>query len=164
MYGVIIGRLKILEIPVFTRCITELSVGASVGLMALLSAAAGGYTVDFFQGRLMPMIFLTGFVVAVFWATSMTIFHPFNACLGPGEKQTRTLKLAVGVAGIDVTLAGISALGVAGLNPSIMTLEAAVGIIFLGAAVWIGGYYAFIKAAIKESASVMWTGFPEAKK
>ncbi|MHC1586543.1 MAG: tetrahydromethanopterin S-methyltransferase subunit MtrC, partial [Candidatus Hecatellaceae archaeon] len=164
LYGVIIGRFKILEIPVFTRCMTELPTGAALALMCLMSAVAGGYTPGFFEADLLPNVFVTGFVAAIFWATSLAIAHPYNACLGPDERQGRTLKLAVGVAGIDVTLAGIAALGVSQLSPQTMSLETALTIVFLGVIIWVGGYVAFLRTAMRESAAVSWTGFPEAKK
>jgi len=164
LYGITIGKLKILEIPVFNRCVTELSTGACVALMCLLSAIAGGYSRNFFDTRLMPTVFTTGFVAVVFWATSLAIAHPFNACLGPAERQGRTLRLALGVAGIDVTLTGLAAWGVSALEPSIMTWETAVTMIFIGVGVWVAGYYSFVKAAMKESASVTWTGYPAVEK
>ena len=160
LYGVIIGRFKILEIPIFTRCMTELPAGAALALMCLMSAVVGGYSRGFFEANLIPNLFVTGFVAAVFWATSLAIAHPYNACLGPDERQGRTLKLAVGVAGIDITLAGLAALGVSQLSPSIISFTTALSILISGLIVWVGGYYVFVKTAIRESASVAWTGYP----
>jgi tetrahydromethanopterin S-methyltransferase subunit C len=164
LYGIVIGRLKILEIPVFTRCVTELAAGASLAFMCLLSAAVGGYIPGFFEARLLPNLFVTGFVAVIFWASSLAIAHPFNACLGPAERQARTLRLAVGVAGIDVTLAGIAALGVSGVSPSLISPAVAAGIIVVGTLAWLGGYYLFIKISMREAAVTLWTGFPEEKK
>ena len=164
LYGIIIGKFKILEIPVFTRCMTELPSGAALALMCLMSAIVGGYSRGFFEANLIPNLFVTGFVAAIFWATSLAIAHPYNACLGPDERQGRTLKLAVGVAGIDITLAGIAALGVSQLSPAIMSLPTALAMTVVGLIVWVGGYYVFVKTSIGESAVVAWTGYPGSTK
>jgi tetrahydromethanopterin S-methyltransferase subunit C len=160
LYGIIIGKFKVLEIPVFTRCMTELPAGAALALMCLMSAVVGGYSRGFFESNLIPNLFVTGFVAAIFWATSLAIAHPYNACLGPDERQGRTLKLAVGVAGIDITLAGLAALGVSQLSPAIMSFPTALSMIIIGLIVWVGGYYVFVKTAMRESAVVAWTGYP----
>ncbi|MGP3666917.1 MAG: tetrahydromethanopterin S-methyltransferase subunit MtrC [Candidatus Bathyarchaeota archaeon] len=155
VYGILISRFKILEIPNFTKYILELALGSSLILMCLLCAAVGGYTftAEFFNEKVMPNLLYTGFIIVIFWGSSFTVFHPFNAGLGGGERQARTLRIGVVVTGLNITLVGIIAL-------AITTPLQAIPVIVAGVVVWIYGLYNFLHVCMREAASTVWTGIP----
>jgi len=162
IYGTLISRFKILEIPHFKRYILELSVSSCLILMCLITVVAGGYswlTGDYFSEKLLPSALATGLIIIVYWSTSMAIFHPFNACLGATERQGRTLQVAVVLAGIVIVLAGVARLGVTAMMATGTYLDA-ITVIVIGIVVWVYGIYVFLKVSMKETAAVTWTGIP----
>jgi len=162
IYGVLISRFKILGIPSFGRFMSELATAACLVCMCLMSAVAGGYdwTVrDYFGSRVVPALFTTGMVAAIFWVSSLAAMHPYNACLGVGERQGRTLRVAVVVAGIDILIAGIARVGYLAISGKGQFFDA-LAIIALGAVVWIYGMFDFLRVSMKEAAATQWTGIP----
>jgi tetrahydromethanopterin S-methyltransferase subunit C len=162
IYGIIISRFRILEIPNFKRYIIELAVSSCLTLMCLTVIVAGGYSWqvgDYFTERLLPTIFATGFIIIAYWGTSVAVFHPFNASLGAGERQARTLRVAVILAGLNIVLAGIAMLGSL-MMMSVATYLDALAVIIIGVVVWGYGLYDFLKVCMREAAVTTWTGIP----
>ncbi len=81
----------------------------------------------------------------------MAIQHPFNACLGPNENQTRTLKLAATTAFAAMSVVGLLAVLIKGNWATAL-------IPIIGAVGWFISMSSFTKASIEEAASVKWTG------
>ncbi len=162
IYGVLISRFKILEIPHFKNYITELSVSACLMLMCLISIGAGGYSwlaKDYFAGSLLPTVFATGVIMVVYWGTSVALFFPYNTSLGAGERRERTLMVAIIVAGLNITLAGVARLA------SLFTLTEGflldpITVIIIGVIVWIYGMHILLKTCKREAASVTGAGIP----
>lgn len=175
VYGIFVAKFKILEIPRLPRYTTELAMAACLALMCLSSCVIGYYDPIPVSGFLAPTsnfenvfkaLFLTGFIAVIFWITSVAMLHPFNAGLGVGERQGRTLKIAVVTGGMALTLAGIARLGYLTIfgASTMMQLYIAYATLAVGVAVWVGGLVVFLRTAIREAASAMWTGMPSKKK
>lgn len=95
-----------MKIPVMTRSIAELAAVGCVTLMGLTVVATGhvafseittfnidilGISVGFYD-----MSYIGAGIIAVaFMLGAIALQHPFNACLGPGEKQDRTNMLTI---------------------------------------------------------------------
>lgn len=150
VFGLIIGLFAQyvikMNIPVMISGMTEIAAAGSLIIVGFGSAAAGSFTFSTFVQN----IFSNGIVLAVFWMGAMAILHPFNATLGPDEKQRRTLYLAVSTGAVTMTIIGIA---------SIMILGTA-GIITMvtGLVLWLVFYKKFWNEVYKDSASVVGTG------
>jgi len=151
----------------------ELATAACLAIMCLASCAVGGYNPLPESGiwasqrsfeDVVRVLFLTGFIAPIFWITSVAIFHPFNAGLGAGERQGRTLQIGVVTAGIALTLAGTVRAGYLTIFPpqsaTSLAYVVAYCTIIAGAIVWIAGLAVLLNTARKEAASVLWTGLP----
>src|SRR5450756_2784803 len=72
---------------------------ASLVILGLSTAIAGSFTFT----AIMSYVVASGFIIAVFIVGAMAMFHPFNACLGPDERQVRTLNLALSTGSVSYT-------------------------------------------------------------
>jgi tetrahydromethanopterin S-methyltransferase subunit C len=149
--GFIIGWLAQnvikMKIPVMIRCMTEIAAAGSLVIIGYSAAVAGSF--DFVSG-LIPRVFDNGVMLAVFWVGAVALLHPFNACLGPDEKQKRLLYLAGSTGAITMAIIGIAA---------IMTLGASgVVTLLLGIVLWLIFYKKFWDEVYKDAAAVVGTG------
>jgi len=80
----------------------------------------------------------------------MAMLHPFNACLGPDEKQKRLLYLAVSTGAITMAVTGIAGIMTLG-NAGIFTL-------LVGIVLWLIFYKKFWDEVYKDAAAVVGTG------
>jgi len=150
LIGLIIGwfaqNVIKMKIPVMIRCMTEIAAAGSLVIIGFSAAAAGSF--EF--GRLIELVFDNGFILVVFWVGAMAMLHPFNACLGPDEKQKRLLYLAVSTGAITMAVTGIAGIMTLG-NAGIFTL-------LLGIVLWLIYYKKFWDEVYKDAASVIGTG------
>lgn len=153
----LIGKKIIkMKIPVLVQCTAELAgasalsvIGFSVAIAAPVAGLIGKSAIS--MGAIQPAVISTGFIALLFILNTMTIQHPFNACLGPNEKQTRTLKLAVSTAFIEMAIIGLLALIVSG-NSWVAIVP------IIGALGWLVSFRAFLGASIEDAASTRWSG------
>lgn len=148
--GLIIGwfaqHVIKMNIPVMIRGMTEIAAAGSLVIVGYSSAVAG----DFIFSTIVEKVFNDGIMLAVFWIGAVAILHPFNACLGPDEKQKRLLYLAGSTGSLTMIIIGIA---------SIMSLGK-IGVITmsLGIALWFIFYKLFWNEVYKDAASVVGTG------
>jgi tetrahydromethanopterin S-methyltransferase subunit C len=148
--GFIIGWLAQnvikMKIPVMIRCMTEIAASGTIIIIGFSAAVAGNF--EFMN--IVKLVFDNGVMLAVFWVGAMAMLHPFNACLGPDEKQKRLLYLAGSTGAITMAIVGIAAtmtLGVSG----VLTL-------LLGIALWLIFYKKFWDEVYNDASSVVGTG------
>jgi len=91
-----------MKIPVMTRSIAELAAVGALALMGLGVVATGTVgltgiaTFEILGVTVYNASYLGAGVIAVsFMLGAIALQHPFNACLGPGEKQDRTNMLTI---------------------------------------------------------------------
>jgi tetrahydromethanopterin S-methyltransferase subunit C len=144
----LIGKKIIkMKIPVLVQCTTELAGASALSVIGFSAAIAGSLSVAAIQ----TFVVSTGFIALLFILNTMAIQHPFNACLGPNEKQTRTRKLAVSTGFISMAIVGLLAL--------IMSQNAVVAIVpVIGAIGWFISFRAFVNASVEDAASTKWSG------
>ena len=145
--GLIANRVMGFNIPVMEEGLTDLSGAGTMAILGWSFAISGslGY-VDIVKD-----VFNTGFLAIIFICGGLAILHPFNANLGPDEKQDRTLVNGVMVGGLSTIATGVCAL---------LTLGLAAGMvqIVVGFAVWYYFYVWFFRLARRDAAAVVGTG------
>ena len=136
-----------MKIPVMIRCMTEIAASGAIIIIGFSAAVAGNYD---FVNNIIPLVFDNGVILFIFWVGAMAMLHPFNACLGPDEKQKRMLYLAGSTGASTMAIAGLAA---------IMTLGAS-GVItmLLGIVLWIIFYKKFWDEVYNDASSVVGTG------
>ena len=103
--GVLANHVVRMDIPVMIVSLTELAIVGAMTVLGLAAMVGGtfnfldlitrttvilGFTVQSYEFSV-----IGGSIIAViFMLAAIAIQHSFNACLGPGEKQDRTLMLA----------------------------------------------------------------------
>ncbi len=148
--GLIIGwfaqNVIKMKIPVMIRCMTEIAAAGSLIIIGFSAAVAGSF--DF--SNLIKMVFDDGIILAVFWVGAMAVLHPFNACLGPDEKQKRLLYLAGSTGAITMAIIGIAATMTLGASGTVTLI--------LGIILWLIFYKKFWDEVYNDAAAVVGTG------
>jgi tetrahydromethanopterin S-methyltransferase subunit C len=135
-----------MKIPILMRCTIELAGAAAISVLGFSAAIAGSYAMP----NILHSVIIPGYIALFFILNTMAIQHPFNACLGPNENRTRTLKLAFSTAFIAMAITGVIA----------MPFTSAWYVIaIVGAIGWILSITSFIKASKDEAALVKWSGW-----
>jgi tetrahydromethanopterin S-methyltransferase subunit C len=135
-----------MKIPILVRCTVELSGAAAISVLGFSAAIAGSLE----TAAILTTVITTGYIGLLFILNTMAIQHPFNACLGPQEDRTRTLKLAASTGFISMALVGILGIGVNDIW-WVITI--------IGAIAWFVSISAFIQSSTEDAASVAWTGW-----
>ncbi|MFZ3382859.1 MAG: tetrahydromethanopterin S-methyltransferase subunit C [Candidatus Methanoperedens sp.] len=148
--GLIIGwfaqNVIKMKIPVMVRGMTEIAAAGSLIILGFGVAVAGNFQFETF----VKMVFDDGLILAVFWIGAVAILHPFNATLGPDEKQKRTSYLAASTGAITMTIIGIGAIMTLGTSGAITMI--------LGIIIWVIFYKKFWDEVYKDASSVVGTG------
>ncbi len=135
-----------MKIPVMIRCMTEIAAAGALIIIGFSAAVAG--TFEF--GSIVKLVFDNGVMLAVFWVGAMAMLHPFNACLGPDEKQKRLLYLAGSTGSITMAIMGIAAIMTIGTSGAVTLL--------LGVVLWFIFYKKFWDEVYHDAAAVVGTG------
>ncbi|MEG3056665.1 MAG: tetrahydromethanopterin S-methyltransferase subunit C [Methanoculleus sp.] len=95
--GLLANHVVRMDIPVMIISLTELAVVGAITVLGLIAMVGG--TFDFqnlFGGgsASLGLVIGSGVIALIFMLAAIAIQHAFNACLGPDEKQDRTLMLA----------------------------------------------------------------------
>ncbi len=135
-----------MKIPVMIRCMTEIAASGALIIIGFSAAVAGNFEFN----NIITLVFDNGVMLAVFWVGAVAMLHPFNACLGPDERQKRLLYLAGSTGAITMAVIGIAA---------IMTLGTSGIITFLlGVVLWFIFYKKFWDEVYNDAAAVVGTG------
>lgn len=145
--GALSNKVIGMGIPIMEQAMVEISCAGTLVILGLSVVIAG--TFDY--AAVVENVVSNGYIALIFIIGGIGILHPFNASLGPDEKQDRTLMLAVEKGAIALTITGFASslhegLMAAGLN------------MLVGFIIW---YVAFTKhyAMIKRDAyAVVGTG------
>lgn len=145
--GVMARRVIKMSITVLEMSMTEIAMAASLLILGFSTAIAGSFKFN----PIMSYVVASGFIIAVFIVGGMAMFHPFNACLGPDERQTRTLHLALATGFIAMLVAGIAAGAINGVQAAVPTLIVAI-------AGWVIYYLRFYADTKQDAAAMLSTG------
>ncbi|NLA99543.1 MAG: tetrahydromethanopterin S-methyltransferase subunit C [Methanomicrobiales archaeon] len=103
--GLMANAVVRMDIPVMVVSLIELAIVGAITVLGLAAMACGTFE---FLGMITGQISILGFTITsyetsliggsiiavIFMLGAIAIQHSFNACLGPGEQQDRTLMLA----------------------------------------------------------------------
>ena len=145
--GLIANRVMGFNIPVMEEGLFDLSGAGTLAILGWSFAISGSLAYT----DIVNSVINTGFLAIIFICGGLAILHPFNANLGPDEKQDRTLINGVMVGGMSTIATGICAL---------MTLGLAAGMvqIVVGFAVWYYFFVWFFRLAKRDASAVVGTG------
>jgi tetrahydromethanopterin S-methyltransferase subunit C len=145
--GVIANKVIKFNIPVMEEGNADLSMAGALAILGWSFAVSGtlGYA------DIVNDVLMTGYIAIIFIAGGLAILHPFNACLGPDEKQDRTLVNAIMVGGLAMVATGIAALMTQGLAAGLLQL-------IIGFALWYYFFKMYYKLVKRDASAVVGTG------
>ena len=145
--GVIANKVIKFNIPVMEEGNADLSMAGALAILGWSFAISGTLGYD----DIVNDVLMTGYIAIIFIAGGLAILHPFNANLGPDEKQDRTLVNAIMVAGLAMVTTGIGALLTQGLGAGLLQ-------IIIGFAIWYYFFKMFYKLVKRDASAVVGTG------
>ncbi|HOE44508.1 MAG TPA: tetrahydromethanopterin S-methyltransferase subunit C [Methanothrix soehngenii] len=145
--GVIANKVIKFNIPVMEEGNADLSMAGALAILGWSFAISGtlGYE------DIVTDVLMTGYIAIIFIAGGLAILHPFNANLGPDEKQDRTLVNAIMVSGIAMITTGIAALLTQGLAAGLLQL-------IIGFAIWFYFFRMYYRLVKRDASAVVGTG------
>ncbi len=131
--GVMANNVVRMDIPVMVVSLIELAIVGAMTVLGLAAMACGTFeflgmitgTVSFlgFTVQTYEFSLIGGSIIAViFMLGAIAIQHSFNACLGPGEQQDRTLMLAAECGFLSMIPVAIISFAFIGLLPALVAL------------------------------------------
>jgi len=145
--GVIANKVIKFNIPVMEEGNADLSMAGAMALLGWSFAISGTLGYD----AILNTVLDTGYIAIIFIAGGLAILHPFNANLGPDEKQDRTLVNAVMCSGIAMITTGIAALLTQGLAAGLLQLV-------IGFAIWFYFFKMYYRLVKRDASAVVGTG------
>lgn len=145
--GVMARRVIKMNIAIMEMSMTEIAMAASLLILGFSTTIAGSFKFN----PIMSYVVASGFIIAVFIVGGMAMFHPFNACLGPDERQKRTLNLALSTGFLAMLVAGIAAGAINGVQAAVPTLIIAI-------CGWVIYYLRFYADTKEDAAAMLSTG------
>jgi len=145
--GILCNRVMHFNIPIMEEGMLDISGAGTLAILGWSVTLSGtiGYNM------IVKDVYSTGFLAIIFILGGMAIFHPFNANLGPDEKQDRTLVDGLMVSGVAMIGLGICSLATLGLSAALLT-------IVVGFALWYYMYVWYFRLASEDAAAVVGTG------
>jgi len=145
--GVIANKVIKFNIPVLEEGNADLSMAGAQAILGWSFAVSGslGYA------DIVSDVLMTCYIAIIFIAGGLAILHPFNANLGPDEKQDRTLVNAIMVSALSMVATGIAALATQGLASGLLQLV-------IGFAIWFYFFKMFYRLVKRDASAVVGTG------
>ena len=131
--GLMANHVVRMDIPVMVVSLIELAIVGAMTVLGLAAMACGTFE---FLGMITGTVSILGFtmlsyetsviggsiIAVIFMLGAIAIQHSFNACLGPGEQQDRTLMLAAECGFLSMITVAIISLAFIGLLPALVAL------------------------------------------
>jgi len=145
--GILCNRVMHFNIPIMEEGMLDISGAGVLAILGWSVTCSGSISYNL----IVKDVYSTGFLAMIFILGGMAIFHPFNANLGPDEKQDRTLVDGLMVSGVAMVGMGICSLATLGPAPALIT-------IVVGFAFWYYNYIWYFRLAKEDAAAVVGTG------
>jgi tetrahydromethanopterin S-methyltransferase subunit C len=145
--GVLCNKVMKFNIPIMEEGLTDGAAACTMAVLAWSVTISGSLSYN----AIIADVYNTGFLALIFILGGMALFHPFNANLGPDEKQDRTLIDGMMVGGLAMIGVGICSLVTLGLAPAMLTMV-------VGFAIWYYFYIWYFRLATRDAAAVVGTG------
>ena len=147
LIGIFANKILKMNIPVMEQSMTEIAASGTILIIGLSVAMTGTFLFDV----VLEDVITTGYIAVIFIAGGMALLHPFNANLGPDEKQDRTLYNALEKGAIAMIIAGIVALSVQNASVGMVT-------VLIGIFLWYYGFTGFYARVKRDAFKVVGTG------
>jgi tetrahydromethanopterin S-methyltransferase subunit C len=144
--GALTNRIIGLGIPIMEQSTTEIAGAGTLAIIGLSTTMTGTFMFDV----VLTEIIATGYIALIFIIAGVAILHPFNANLGPDEKQDRTLSTGFEKGAIAMIMAGIVSV--------VSTGASAAPTIVIGLAIWYVSFSQFKKYVVRDAYDVVGTG------
>ncbi|MDG6242864.1 MAG: tetrahydromethanopterin S-methyltransferase subunit C [Methanolobus sp.] len=145
--GVLANKVLNMGIPIMVQSMIEIAAAGAIAIVGLSTSMIGTFMFfdEVVNGVVVAQgvatgVMTTGYIAVIFIAGGLAILHPYNANLGPDEKQDRTLACAFEKGAIAMIIAGIVA--------TITPLASGAITILIGVAIWyisFSKYYKLVK-------------------
>jgi tetrahydromethanopterin S-methyltransferase subunit C len=145
--GVIANKVIKFNIPVMEEGNADLSMAGAMALLGWSFAISGTLGYD----AILNTVLNTGYIAIIFIAGGLAILHPFNANLGPDERQDRTLVNAIMCGGIAMIVTGIAALLTQGVAAGLLQLV-------IGFGIWYYFFKMYYRLVKRDASAVVGTG------
>jgi tetrahydromethanopterin S-methyltransferase subunit C len=145
--GVLCNKVMKFNIPIMEEGLTDGAGACTMAVLAWSVTLSGSLSFN----TLIADVYNTGFLAIIFILGGMALFHPFNANLGPDEKQDRTLVDGLMVGGLAMIALGICSITTLDLASAMVT-------IVVGFAVWYYFYVWYFRLVKRDAAAVVGTG------
>lgn len=149
--GAIIGLLanKVIGmgIPIMEKAMVEIAGAGSLVIIGFSVVIAG----TFEYGSVIEYVVAPGFIAMIFIFGGMGILHPFNANLGPDEKQDRTLIVAVEKGALALAIAGLASAINEGLLAAFVTF-------LIGVIIWYLSFSKYFAFVVRDAHKVVGSG------
>ncbi|MDW7731019.1 MAG: tetrahydromethanopterin S-methyltransferase subunit C [Methanolobus sp.] len=149
--GVLANKVLNMGIPIMEQSMTEIATAGTITIMGLSTAMVGTFMFD----EVLTGVIATGYIAVIFIAGGLAILHPFNANLGPDEKQDRTLATGFEKGAIAMVIAGIVASVNAGASGTLTIL--------IGLLIWYISFAGFYKRVKRDAYMVTGSGLLPSK-
>jgi tetrahydromethanopterin S-methyltransferase subunit C len=147
LIGLLANRVIKFNIPVMEEATMDLSGAGTLAILGWAITVSGSLSYN----AIVADVFNTGFLAVIFILGGMALFHPFNANLGPDEKQDRTLINGLMVGGLAMIAMGICSIYTLDLNTAMLT-------ILVGFAVWYYFWVSYFRLVKADASAVVGTG------
>jgi tetrahydromethanopterin S-methyltransferase subunit C len=160
--GVLANKVLNMGIPIMVQSMTEIAAAGAITIVGLSTSMIGTFMFfdEVVNGVVVAQgvasgIMTTGYIAVIFIAGGLAILHPYNANLGPDEKQDRTLACAFEKGAIAMIIAGIVA--------TITPFASGSLTILIGVAIWYISFSGFYKRVKRDAYMVTGSGLLPSK-
>ena len=135
--GYIANNILAMKIPVMIQSIAELAAVGALVMIGFSAMATGSFTFSPLSvvqvttlggtgGSFSASLIGSGLLAAIFMLGSIALQHGFNACLGPSERQDRTLMLTAEVSFLSMIMVAIFSFAYLGIYALIISIVVSV--------------------------------------
>lgn len=155
--GYIANNIVNMNIPVMVMSLVELSIVGAMTLLGFVAMIGGSFIFGDLNSSQIALamggspwafsVLGSGVLAALFMLGAIALQHAFNACLGPSEKQDRTLMLAAECGFLSMIAVAVMSIAFIGFAAVVVSLVVSV----IG---WLYTYNAYIKLSKRDA--FMW--------
>jgi tetrahydromethanopterin S-methyltransferase subunit C len=145
--GVIANKVIKFNIPIMEEGNADLSGAGAMAILGWAFAISGSLSYP----EIVNEVMMTGYIAIIFIAGGLAILHPFNANLGPDEKQDRTLTNGIMCGGLVMIATGLCAIFTQGMATGLLQ-------IVIGFVIWYIFYMRYYRLVKRDASAVVGTG------
>jgi tetrahydromethanopterin S-methyltransferase subunit C len=145
--GIIANRVIKFNIPIMEEGNADLSGAGAMAILGWTIAVSGSLSYP----EIVNEVIMTGYIAIIFIAGGLAILHPFNANLGPDEKQDRTLTNGIMIGGLAMVATGICAILTQGIATGMLQ-------IIIGFIIWFVFFMRYYRLVKRDASAVVGTG------